>query len=337
MQSGQHSVTVGICLCAEDTKSNGTRKLGNSSWFGNAKHFGIVADEEKLYLVPYKGNTVLMVDVGAETFTEIEIPLKWQSNAEKWWWAVIVAGKVFACPWKSGLPLLVWSLNSIDNPAFRGIDLKETDPGHGLVVFEGLLYTAPRSADNIWVINASTEEVVDHFNVLSFTGPHDRKFSGAAVVGRAIAFAPDDISCLLILFVDTRELGCIGLNRNGISSFGVMAAGNQVWLWPRENQDITVVDMAKHNMTNTSEAEEGDFPIRTATLPAAEELRRLAAERRLAEVQQKLEVSEMRRAKSEAETAASEMRHAKSEAEHARSEARRRESEAKRAESEASW
>ena len=268
MQSGQHSVTVGICLCAEDTKSNGTRKLGNSSWFDFWKYRAIVADEEKLYLVPFQSNTLLMVDVRAETFTEIEIPHKWQSHAPKWSWAAIVAGKVFACPWKSGLPLLVWSLNSTDNPAFRGIDLKETDPARGLVVFEGLLYTAPRSADNIWVINASTEEVVDHFNVLRFTGPHDSKFSGAAVVGRAIAFASPATSCLLILSVDTRELGCIGLNRNGISSFGVlasfgvMAAGNQVWLWPRENQDITVVDMAKHNVTNTSEADEGYFPIR---------------------------------------------------------------------------
>ena len=249
---------LGICLSAEDTKSNATRKLGNSSWFYFNKYRGMVADEQKLYLVPFFGNTLLMVDVRAETFTEIEIPHEWQGPFAKWSIAVIVAGKVFACPLQPGLPMLVWSLDSIDNPAVRGIALHEamtTKQLHwGLVVFEGLLYTAPRSADNIWVINASTEEVVDHFNVLRFTGPHYIKFSGAAVVGRAIVFAPHDTSCLLILAVDTKELGCIGLNIRGAQSSGVMAAGNQVWLFPRENQPITVVDMAKHNVTNTSEA-----------------------------------------------------------------------------------
>lgn len=159
--------------------------------------------------------------------------------------------------------MLVWSLNSIDNPTFRSIDLKETDPGYGLVVFEGLLYTAPGSGNNIWVINAVTEEVVHQINVLDFTGSHSAGFVGAAVVGRAIAFAPHGTSCLLILSVDARELGCIDLNRNDLSSIGVMAAGNQVWLFPRENEDITVVDMAKHNVTNTSETEEGYFPIGT--------------------------------------------------------------------------
>lgn len=257
-----HTV-LGTGLRAEDTISNATRKLGNSPWFEHSKYFGLVADEQKLYLTPSQGNTCLIVDVRAETFTEIEIPREWHSNALKWSAAAIVAGKVFACPWKPGLPMLVWSLDSIDNPAFRGIDLPEkvTD-GYmhaGLVVFEGLLYTAPRAANNIWVIDAKTEKVVHQIDVLDFVGSHRTKFMNAAVVGRDIVFAPHDTECLLILAVDTRELGCIDLYINGIPSAGVMAAGNQVWLFPRENQDITVVDMAKHNVTNTSEAEEGYF------------------------------------------------------------------------------
>lgn len=272
------NTVLGPCLLAEDTKSNTTRKLGNSSLFEHFKYFGLVADEQKLYLVPSLGNTCLMVDVRTETFTEIEIPLEWRSNGLKWSYAVIVAGKVFACPWKPGLPILVWSLDSIEDTPFRGIDLPEKwKSGHlhqGLVVFEGLLYTAPRSADNIWVINASTEEVVDRINVLDFTGSHATKFVGAAVVGRDIVFAPHDTSCLLILSVDTRELGCIGLKIDGTSSTGVIATGNQVWLFPREYQDITVVDMAKHNVTNTSEAQ------RTAEQMTAEELFAKAKARR---------------------------------------------------------
>ena len=256
------NTVLGTCLCAEDTESRTTRKLGNNFWFDYEQYIGIVADEQKLYLVPWKGNTCLMVDVRTETFTEIKIPLEWQSNERKWTFAVIVAGKVFACPWKRGLPMLVWSLDSIENPPFRGIDLDEDTPHgrlhEGLVVFEGLLYTAPGSADNIWVINASTEKVVYKINVLDFADG-TRKFVGAAVVGRAIVFGPFDASCLLSLSVDTRELGCIGLSTNGqTTSEGLMAVGNQVWLFPFENQDITVVDMAKHNVTNTSEAEEGD-------------------------------------------------------------------------------
>jgi len=247
-------------LLVIDTKSNTTRKLGNSSWFYHNKYKGIAADEQNLYLVPLQGNTCLIVDVRAERFTEIQIPGEWQSNEMKWSFAVIAAGKVFASPVQPGLPMLVWSLDSIDNPALRGIDLAEDATSgymhEGLVVFEGLLYTAPRSAKNIWVINAKTEKVVYKRNVVGFTGS-----LGSAVVGRAIAFAPHDTSCLLILAVDTRELGCIGLNIKGRPSNGVMAVGNQVWLFPREHQDITVVDMAKHNLTNTSEAEEGWFPI----------------------------------------------------------------------------
>ena len=267
------NTVLGICLCAEDTKSNATRKLGNSSWFDIRKYRGIVADEEKLYLTPFHGKTCLVVDVRAETFTEIEIPHKWQSAVMKWSHAVIAAGKVFSCPVEPGLPMLVWSLDSIDNPAFRGIDLPERRTGEymhdGLVVFEGLLYTAPRSADNIWVIDAKTEKVVHQIDVRDFVYSHGIKFMSAAVVGRAIVFGPHDTSCLLILSVDTRELGCIGLDIDidSTSSAGVMAAGNQVWLFPREYQDITVVDMAKHNVTNTSEAEEGYFPIRTARRP----------------------------------------------------------------------
>jgi len=257
------------CLCAEDTKSKTTTKLGNSSLFGPAslfeqsksKYYGIVADSQKLYLTPFHGNTCLVVDVRTETFTEIKIPHEWQSHFAKWSNAVIVAGKVFACPAHPGLPMLVWSIDSIDYPAFRGIHLTEDATGDhmhgGLVVFEGLLYTAPRSANNIWVINASTEKVVDQINVLDFTGSYGIKFVGAAVVGRAIVFAPHDTKCLLILAVDTKELGCIW---QSTASTGVMAAGNQVWLFPRQDQDITVVDMAKHNVTNTSEAEPEDGP-----------------------------------------------------------------------------
>ena len=278
---------LGTCLCAEDTISNATRKLGNSSWFEHSKYFGLVADEQKLYLTPLQGKTCLMVDVRAETFTEIEIPGKWQSKARKWSNAVIAAGKVFACPFKPGLPMLVWSLDSLENPEFRGIDLPERvtygDMHHGLVVFEGLLYTAPRSANNIWVINASSEEIVAKINVVDFIGSHSHsnKFLGAAVVGRAIAFAPHDTSCLLILAVDTRELGCIGLNiYNGIRSGGVMAAGNQVWLFPRENQDITVVDM----VTNTSEADEGYFPIPVDVAEAKDRTEDVAKAKDLAHV-----------------------------------------------------
>ena len=245
------------CLCAEDTKSKTTRKLGNSAWFYDSKYYGIVADEQKLYLVPFHGNTCLMVDVRRETFTEIEIPREWQSNAQKWSYAVIVAGKVFACPAHPGLPMLVWSVDSIDNPAFRGIHLTEDATGDhlhdGLVVFEGLLYTAPRTANNIWVINAETEKVVHRINVVHFSGFHKIKYVGAAVVGRDIVFALLGTSCLLILAVDTRELGCIGLST---PSTGAIATGNQVWLFPRENQDITVVDMAKHNVTEAEQEEE---------------------------------------------------------------------------------
>ena len=199
-----------------------------------------------------------MVDMRAETFTEIKIPSKWHSDAYKWSWAVIAAGKVFASPEVKEVPMLVWSINSTDKPAIRGISVIEKESvqhgWHGVAVFEGLLYTAPRAANHILVINASTEKVVARINVLDFTGPHKAKFDGIAVVGRAIVFAPHDTSCLLILSVDTRELGCIGINvdsLDGKTSVGVMAAGNQVWLFPREHQDITIVDIVKlTNATN---------------------------------------------------------------------------------------
>ena len=251
---------LGTCLCAEDTKSNATRTLGNSSLFQYKKYRGIVAEEQKLYIVPDHGNKLLMVDVRAESFTEIEIPHEWQSDARKWSTTVIAAGKVFACPISPGLPMLVWSLDSIDNPALRGIDLPEDATSgymhEGLAVFEGLLYTAPRDARNIWVIDAKTEKVVYKKNVVGFTGSDSGGFVGSAVAGRAIVFSPEGHSCLLILDVDTRELGCIG-DIPFAGSTGVMGAGNQAWYFPREYQDITVVDMAKHNVTNTSEEEEG--------------------------------------------------------------------------------
>lgn len=239
---------------------------------------GIVAYERSVYLLPVTANSILIMDVNTENFTELPLPSEWHSTRKKFLAGTMSAGKLFACPHDEDFMLVLKlptrKFSRVNMALTRG---RESARWNGLTEFEGLLYLAPFRDPDLWVINASAEKVDQQislssvqqgcgfggfgnfYNVRTFgPGYFGDKFIGAAVSGRTIVFAPFDASCILIFDVDRR--GPAGLRYIPIEKttnyVGVLAVGSKLYFFPMR-PPILVLDLqdqeVSFNVTTVTE------------------------------------------------------------------------------------
>ena len=251
-------------LYTKDILAKKTRAIRNPAlkWYR-----GIVAHEQSVYLLPVRANSILIMDVKTENFTELPLPSEWHSTREKFLAGTMSAGKLFACPHDEDFMLVL----KLPTRKFSRVNMalpqgRESARWNGLTEFEGLLYLAPFRDPDLWVIDASAEKVDQQISLSSVqrgcgfgTGYFgDNKFIGAAVSGRTIVFAPNHASCILIFDVDRR--GPAGLRYIPIERttnyVGLLAVGSKLYFFP-SRPPILVLDLqdqeVSFNVTTVTE------------------------------------------------------------------------------------
>lgn len=230
---------------------------------------GIVAHEQSVYLLPGTANSILIMDVNTENFTELPLPSEWHSTREKFLAGTMSAGKLFACPDEEDFMLVL----KLPTRKFSRVNMastqgRESGRWNGLTEFEGLLYLAPFDDPDLWVINASAEKVDQQISLssvqwgcgwgISSERYYGNKFIGAAVSGRTIVFAPNYAWCILIFDVDRR--GPAGLRYIPIERttnyVGLLAVGSKLYFFP-SRPPILVLDLqdqeVSFNVTTVTE------------------------------------------------------------------------------------
>ena len=192
---------------AQDVPSQQAYLFGDKTLLEKGKYVGIATDQEHLYLMPANAKDVLQVDLGNKEFTRIQLPGHvFPDLSEEWKWItpIVAQGKLFGCP-HNVHHVLVMELNT---RTFRRIDTPPQKQSGGLwwgmIDFEGMLYTAPNRAEDILVINATSESVEARINVRAFG---QGEWRGPAAFGKRIYFAPTSSSeHVLVWDTDTKEL-----------------------------------------------------------------------------------------------------------------------------------
>lgn len=218
---------------------------GNNDWFGS-----VLADNGKIYCIPWDADNVLIIDPATDTVDTTSIT-GLGIGGEKWIGGVLAPnGKIYGIPAYSSSVLIIDPMT--DTTVTFGSLAGAGDKWMGGVLApNGLIYGIPGDATSVLVIDPVADST---FTFGSLSGDGDKWYGGVLAPNGKIYCMPREADDVLVIDPQTNTLDTIAVGVSGPVKWvgGVLAPNGKIYGIPRASDSVLIIDPATNTVDTDS-------------------------------------------------------------------------------------
>jgi ethanolamine utilization microcompartment shell protein EutS/uncharacterized SAM-dependent methyltransferase len=220
---------------------------GSAKWFG-----GVLAQNGKIYCVPYSSTYVLIINPFTNTYDTTSITGLTGNN--KWAGGVLAPnGKIYCIPHDSSVVLIIDTVNNTaDTATITGLGAGTGKWVGGVLAPNGKIYGIPRNSSTVLIIDPDTN-TADTATITGLGAGTDKWLGGVLASNGKIYCAPGSATTLLIIdpSANTADTTTItGLSASSLKwSNGCISENGTIYFMPLNATSVLAVDYASNTVT----------------------------------------------------------------------------------------